>query len=159
MNTEENIKQDLIAKFGYLQDEVRVQRARRIFIEVTQEKFFEVFDFVVKNLKFSHLCTISGLDEGPNLTFIYHVANKSGTLINIKTFVLKEKPILKTITPYFPGAEIYERELMDLLGVKIDTLTPGIRYPLPDDFPTDEFPLRKDWKPKSENRGQKTEDR
>ena len=46
----------------------------------------------------------------------------------------------------FPGAEPYERELADMFGIKIDGLKPGRRYPLPDDFPADQHPLRKDWK-------------
>ena len=41
-----------------------------------------------------------------------------------------------------------ERELMDLLGAKVEGLPAGKRYPLSDDWPTDEYPLRKDWKKK-----------
>jgi Ni,Fe-hydrogenase III component G len=68
-------------------------------------------------------------------------------LLNLKTAVAKNKPQVETITAYFPGAEIYERELMDLLGVKIEGLSDGNRYPLTDDWPLDQHPLRKDWKP------------
>ena len=46
----------------------------------------------------------------------------------------------------FPAAEIYERELIDLLGAKVAGLPEGKRYPLPDDWPAGEYPLRKDWK-------------
>ncbi|MCK9614121.1 MAG: NADH-quinone oxidoreductase subunit C [Candidatus Omnitrophica bacterium] len=149
MNSEEKIQQELIAKFSYLDGKVKVQRARRIFAEVEQEKFFEVFDYIVRDAGFSHLCAITGLDEGPGtLGVIYHLSGNAGVIINLKTSIQKENPILQTVTPYFPGAEIYERELTDLLGVEIDTLSPGPRYPLPDDWPHDEFPLRKDWKPR-----------
>jgi Ni,Fe-hydrogenase III component G len=51
------------------------------------------------------------------------------------------------VIPLFVGAEIYERELVDLLGVKVEGLPSGNRYPLMDDWPKDQFPLRKDWKP------------
>ena len=148
MNTEEKIQQELIAKFSYLDGKVKVQRARRIFVEVEQEKFFEVFEYLIKDAEFLHLCTITGLDEGAKFGIIYHLSGLGGIVVNIKTSILKENPVLKTITPYFPGAEIYERELTDLLGIEIDTLPPGSRYPLPDDWPHDEFPLRKDWKQK-----------
>jgi len=147
MDTENKIQQELIAKFSYLDGKVKVQRARRIFVEVEQEKFFEVFEYLIKTSGFLHLCTITGMDEGANFGIIYHLSGKGGVVVNIKTFVSRENPVLKTITPYFPGAEIYERELMDLLGFEIDTLPPGSRYPLPDEWPHDEFPLRKDWKP------------
>ncbi len=54
--------------------------------------------------------------------------------------------MLKTITDYFSSAEIYERELVDLLGVRVEGLKEGKRYPLPDDWPAGQYPLRKDWK-------------
>ncbi|MDD5432403.1 MAG: NADH-quinone oxidoreductase subunit C, partial [Candidatus Omnitrophica bacterium] len=58
----------------------------------------------------------------------------------------------KSVISYFPGAEIYEREVVDLFGAKVEGLPPGNRYPLTDDWPTDQFPLRKDWKPSAEER-------
>ena len=47
----------------------------------------------------------------------------------------------------YAGAQVYERELVDLFGAQVEGLPPGNRYPLTDDWPTDEHPLRKDWKP------------
>jgi Ni,Fe-hydrogenase III component G len=69
-------------------------------------------------------------------------------LINLKTSAPKENPQIKSITQYFPSAEIYERELVDLFGAKVEGLAPGNRYPLTDDWPPGEYPLRKDWKAK-----------
>ena len=146
MSKEENIKNELVNKFAYLGGNINVPRPRRIFLEATQENFKEVFVYIAKQLKFSHLCTITGLDEGEKLSFIYHMADDSGILLNFKISVLKENPVLKTVTDCFPGAEIYERELVDLLGAKVEGLPEGNRYPLTDDWPLDQFPLRKDWK-------------
>jgi Ni,Fe-hydrogenase III component G len=39
---------------------------------------------------------------------------------------------------------------MDLLGVRIEGLPAGKRYPLTDDWPANEFPLRKNWKSSGE---------
>jgi len=39
---------------------------------------------------------------------------------------------------------------MDLFGAKVEGLPEGPRYPLPDDWPKNQFPLRKDWKPDSD---------
>ena len=55
--------------------------------------------------------------------------------------------MFKTVISYFPDAEIYEREVVDLFGVTIEGLPPGNSYPLPDDWPKGQYPLRKDWKP------------
>lgn len=146
MSSEETIKQELISKFGYLEGKIKIQRPRRIFLETEQQNFGEIFDYAVKHLKFPHLCTISGLDEQHKLSFIYHLAQDSGVLLNLKIAVPKENAVLKTVIAYFPGAEIYERELTDLLGVKIEGLPAGHRYPLTDDWPAGQYPLRKDWK-------------
>jgi Ni,Fe-hydrogenase III component G len=136
----------LIKKFGFLEGKVRVQRKRRVSAEVDRLKFKDVFEYAISELKFVILCTITGLDEGANLSFIYHLSTEDGIVLNIKISVPKENPVIKTITGYFPAADIYEREVMDLLGAKVEGLPPGNRYPLMDEWPKDAYPLRKDWK-------------
>ncbi|MFA6431960.1 MAG: NADH-quinone oxidoreductase subunit C [Candidatus Margulisiibacteriota bacterium] len=145
MSETEKLKQIVEEKFDYLKDAVKMQRERRLWAEVPYNKFFEVFDFLVKEHKFSFISTITGLDEGEYLAFIYHLSGQNGTLFNLKTKILKDKETIRTITNYFPSAAIYERELEDLLGVKVDNLPKGIHYPLPDDWPQGEYPLRKNW--------------
>lgn len=151
MGREEEIKEKLLVTFGYLADRVTIQRSRRIFVTVDMGKFAEVFDFAVKKLGFSVLCTITGLDEGERLAFIYHLDDGSGVMLNLKTSIPKEQSVIKTVTEYFPSADAYERELVDLLGAKVEGLLPGYRYPLADDWPSGEYPLRKDWKPEDQN--------
>ena len=148
MTNEDNIKNDLIKKFDFLDGKVTVRRARRIFADVALENFAKVFEYALKSLSFTMLCGITGLDEGTTLGFIYHIAREDGIMLNIKVSVDRNNPVIKTITHDFPGADIYERELMDLLGAKVDGLPAGKRYPLSDDWPIDEYPLRKDWKKK-----------
>ncbi len=148
MASEEKIKQELIGKFSFLEGKISSPRPRRVFVEVEMNNFLKVFEYAAKNLNFSHLCTITGLDENDRLGFIYHLSCEDGILFNLKTSVPKSSPLLKTVTSLFPGAEIYERELVDLFGAKVEGLSKGERYPLTDDWPKDEYPLRKDWKPK-----------
>lgn len=147
MNSEEKIIQELQAKFSFLEGKAKLARARRIFIEVSLRDLFEVLTFLNKELKFEQLCTITGLDEGPFFGVMYHLAqNTGGVVLNVKTQVQREKPEINSVIGIYPGAEIYERELVDLLGFKVEGLPQGIRYPLPDDWPAGQYPLRKDWK-------------
>ena len=148
MANEEKIISDLVAKFPSLKDRIKVQRARRIWVEADEKVFADLVGFMKNNLDFNVLCTITGLDEGPNLTFIYHLARFDGTIVNVKRSVEKSNPVITTVTGLFPGGELYEREVMDLLGAVVEGLPPGNRYPLPDSFPEGEHPLRKDWHPK-----------
>jgi membrane-bound hydrogenase subunit beta len=148
MGEEENIKQQLTQRFGFLSDKITVQRTRRIFAIVPANNFRQVFEYAIKELGFVILCTITGLDEGPTLGFIYHLARENGIILNLHVSVPKENPVIQTVTAHFPAADAYERELVDLLGAQVEGLPAGNRYPLPDDWPAGQYPLRKDWKGK-----------
>ena len=149
MAQEESIRQELMKHFKYPEDKVRVQREKRIFAEVAYGHFFKVLEFAIQELHFVILCALTGLDEGEHLSFIYHLAQEKGLVLSLKISVPKNNPVIQSVTSYFPAAMIYEREVMDLLGVKEENIPEGPRYPLPDDWPTDQFPLRKDWSPHS----------
>ncbi|MCU0652207.1 MAG: NADH-quinone oxidoreductase subunit C [Candidatus Omnitrophica bacterium] len=153
MTQEENIVQELSNRFNFSEGKIKLQRRKRISLETDLEHFKGVFEYSLKMLDFSQLCAITGLDEGVNLGCIYHFSRKDGITLNIKIIFPKENPEIGTITDYFPSAEIYERELVDLFGIKVRGLPEGNRYPLTDDWPKEEFPLRKDWKPKEQSAG------
>ena len=153
LSKELRIQHELVDKFPSLKDKVTVTRVRRLFAHAPAAEIEQVFDYVVKKMGFPILGAITGLDEGPTLGLIYHLAQENGIVLNLSTSVPKEKPVLKSVTPYFPAADVYEREVVDLLGFQIEGLPKGSRYPLTDDWPVGQYPLRKDWKPA--NLGQK----
>ena len=142
---EQVIQTELTAAYPCLQDKVRIQRTRRLYAAVSKEWIGEVFAFVVRNMDFSMLCAITGLDEGETLGAIYHLARPDGMVLNLSTSVPKDRPMLRSVTVFFPAADAYERELIDLLGFQVEGLGPGPRYPLPDNWPAGQYPLRKDW--------------
>jgi len=148
MTEEERIQTGLTGKFEFLTDKVRVGHKRRVWAEVDYPDFRKVLDHAVKYMNFSILCTITGIDEGERIGLLYHVAREDGIMLSLKTYTPKDNPAVRTITDAFPPADIYEREIKDLLGVRFEGLPAGRRYPLADDWPKDEYPLRKDWKPK-----------
>ena len=145
MDTENKILEQLTQKFSVLKDKARVQRQKRIFAEAPLENFFEVLEYAKEELEFSILIALTGLDEGTNLGFIYHLAREDGITLNLKITAAKDGPSIKSVTEYYQGAEIYEREAIDLLGARIEGLKEGKRYPLPDGWPRGHYPLRKDW--------------
>jgi membrane-bound hydrogenase subunit beta len=146
MNKEEEIKQELIKNFNFPEDRIRIPKERRVFVDVSMKEFEEVLKFLMDKTHFDTLCTITGLDEGTVLGLIYHLTRQDGIVVNIKTSVPKDNPKIKTIMGYFPSAEYYEREVVDLLGIKVEGLPEGSRYPLPESWPDGQYPLRKDWK-------------
>ncbi len=142
---EDKIRQQLVERFGLPTEKVTVQRDRRIWADVSANEFQEIFDYAVDKLGFIVLATITGLDEGANLGAIYHIARESGIILNLHVSVPKDNPVIKTISTRFPAADAYEREMVDLLGMQVEGLPPGNRYPLPDNWPAGQYPLRKDW--------------
>jgi membrane-bound hydrogenase subunit beta len=155
---EEAITRKLVESFPFLADKVKATRPRRIFAVVNANDFENVLVFAMRELGFTILCTITGLDNGPTLGFIYHITRQDGITLNIQYDVPKENPVINTVTKYFPPAEIYERELVDLLGARVEGLGEGARYPLPDDWPAGEYPLRKGWKSKRNTEEGKAKD-
>jgi len=143
---EERIKEELEKKFPYLKDAVLIKRKGRMHLEVVKQNFEDVFTYLIREMSFSRIATITGLDEVDSFAIMYHLESNSGIILNLKVRIDKDNPAIKTVTPYFLNADIYEREIMDLLGIKIEGLASGNRYPLPDNWPTDQHPLRKDWK-------------
>jgi Ni,Fe-hydrogenase III component G len=146
MTEEEKIKQELEEGFAYLKDLVIIKRKGRIFADISLEKFAEVFDYSVKQMRFETISAITGIDTGNGFSVIYHLNREGKIMLNLKVDLSKEYPEVNTVTAYFPSADIYEREIVDLLGIKVNGLSEGNRYPLPDKWPKDEYPLRKDWK-------------
>ena len=149
MTQEEIIIQELLKKFPFLEGKAKIQRQKRLIAEVDSGGFEEVFAYAQGSLGFTTLCTITGLDEGRALGFIYHMSRTDGITFSLKFSTPKERPVIKSMVKYFPSSDIYERELVDLFGAQVEGLPEGSRYPLPDNWPKDEHPLLKDWKPKN----------
>jgi Ni,Fe-hydrogenase III component G len=137
----------LAERFPALAGAVATPRPRRVTCLAPPELLLEVLDHAVGALGFDRLCAITGFDERTALAASYALSRPDGTLLSLRTTVPRERPVLPTVTGRFPGAANYERELCDLLGFEVEGLPPGKRYPLPDDWPLDQKPLRKDWRP------------
>ena len=148
MTAEETIQQQLAGKFPFLAEKIKIQRTRRMWAETPAEHFDAVFKFIVEDLKFPMLCAITGLDEGATFGLLYHFAQENGITLHLKVSIPREKPVWKSIINFFPGNELCEREVADLFGITFEGLPAGMRYPLHDNWPAGEYPLRKDWQAK-----------
>ena len=145
LEKEEAIKKRLEEKFGFMADKCAVIRERRLTAEAPREKLLEVLAFLKDGLGFGSLCTITGLDSGENFELINHLAN-GGIVLNLMVFAPKTDPVFDTVTGLYEGATMYELEARNLLGLVIMGIPDDIKYPLPDDWPAGQYPLRKDWK-------------
>lgn len=147
MADEQKLVQTLEATFPALAGKITVARPRRMFVDAPAESFRQIITYLKKEQGFFHCCTISGTDDKETLAALYHLADEQGTVLNLRLRVPRDSPIIGSVTDLYPSCANYERELVDLLGFTVENLPPGNRYPMPDDFPRDQHPLRKDWQP------------
>ncbi len=147
LERENSILNRLAERFG-LDASQAVVKTRKIYLSAPEETFMDALKFLRDELGFDHLCTITGLDTGENFEFLYHVAEPEGIVLTLKFKTRREDPVvIQSVLPIYNGATFYERELESLLGVKVEGLTPGRQYPLPDNWPKGQYPMRKDWIP------------
>jgi membrane-bound hydrogenase subunit beta len=123
----------------------QIQRDRRSYAETTPEKLIKVAQ-ALKDAGMVNIGTITGLDSGENFEVIYHFYNQYGLVFNLKVFTPRKDPKIPSVTDVYPSVYLYERELMDLLGIQVEGIPPGRHYPLPEGWPEGQYPLRKDWK-------------
>ena len=125
--------------------ELNVPRTRKAYILLKPESHRNAISLLLKHVKDAELSTISGVDLGNAIELNYHMA--CGGVVTLKIRVSREKPVTQTITDILPGANLYEREVFDLLGVVFEGHPNLERLMLPESWPQGDYPLRRDWKP------------
>jgi len=91
------------------------------------------------------ISAISGLDLGQNLGLLYHFRT-SNAFITVRAEVPKENPKIATIVDLIPGATFHELEVADLFGVVFEGNNLSGHFVLPENWPENVYPLRKDVK-------------
>jgi len=127
----------------YVKD-VKVTNERRV-TAITDKQHYRGALSALKANDILHLSTITGVDLGEEIAVIYHI-DCGGPLLNLKLFLPKKAPSLLSVTDIFPGAVLYERDLMEMLGVDVENHPDPRRLFLPEDWPEDNYPLRKEAK-------------
>jgi NADH-quinone oxidoreductase subunit C len=124
-------------------------RYNRIKVKTTPERVHEALIHAQAILACDHLIQISALDNGQQFELIYHLTGPHRTVIAIAIALPRDRPEIPTTSDILPPAGIYERQIYDLLGIVFSGHPNLKRIILNEDWPTDEFPLRKDWKPRT----------
>ncbi len=144
--------QKIAERFPAIATDQAVVKHHRVYLSVPNELLVDVLRYCKAEMGFDHLCTITGLDNGAEFEFLYHISNEQGLLMTLKrTAPYGEPAAIPTVLPVYEGSSFYERELEGLLGIKVEGLPEGRQYPLPDNWPAGVYPLRKSWKPGQPN--------
>lgn len=126
--------------------EIKTPRERRIFVRVKKDAFRESLEYMINDLEFKHISTITGVDLGTEIELLYHMVRDDSIVASLGFGIPKENPTTRTITDIVPSAVLYEREVHELLGVSFEGHPNLIPLVLPEGWPQDVYPLRKDRK-------------
>lgn len=108
----------------------------------------------LKGAGWGYLSAITGLDcpapaaaEGEptaegHLELLYHFCS-GPVVVTLRVSLPYSDPTLVSVCALLPYATLYERELMELFGVRIQNTPDTSRLVLPDDWPDGIYPLRK----------------
>lgn len=106
-----------------------------------------------------YLAAITGLDQPPappqaeeatpaepgqegEIEVIYHFCHKA-LVVSLRVSVPYSAAKLPSVCDLIPSATLYERELMEMVGVQLVGTPSSDRLLLPDEWPENVFPLRK----------------
>ena len=145
MSSEEEIFNELKGVFGEKLIDHKVQK-RRVYIRVSNDAYKDVIKYLVNNKSIYHLETITATELKDGIEIMAHLG--MDTSISIRTTISKEEPKIPSICDIIVGAEFYEREIHDLLGVTFEGHPNPIRFVLPDDWPEGVHPLKKSFETK-----------
>lgn len=153
LQDEQKIVDTLKSQFGEKILESDVPRERRINIKVADPDHLEIFSFAMEKWQAWHLIAISSVDKPDGvIAAVYHfdirppfggqAAISMNLMIDCES---REKPKLASAFNLIPGAEFFEREAHDLMGIFFEGNPNLSRLILPDSFPEGVYPLRKDF--------------
>jgi len=100
-----------------------IKKERRIWVSTDSNKLIEICKYI-KEQGFVHLSAISVTDwlEKKEYELTYHLwSYDDKILITIKTRINRKKPVIESVTPiWYENAQIHEREMHELFGVKFE---------------------------------------
>jgi Ni,Fe-hydrogenase III component G len=119
-----------------------------VYLSIKPEFLTSVVDYVI-NQAGARFMTITGTDDRnrsgnfvENYIFSF---DKEKTFLIFRVAIDPTNACVDSISPIVPGANWPEREIKDLIGVNLKNHPDPRRLALPDDFPEDLYPLRKDF--------------
>ena len=93
---------------------------------------------------FEDMTAVDWFPSAPRFQLSYHILSHSyKERIRLRVLLEGEAPSVESITPVWPAANFYEREVFDLFGIRFEEHPNLRRIMMPDDWQG--HPLRKDY--------------
>src|SRR5512136_891642 len=100
----------------------------------------------LRKARWGFLTAITGLDDvkAGEIEVLYHFVNGSAN-VNLRVRIPRTDASIPSICSICPGATFFERELSEMFGINVMGTPNPDRLFLPDEWPPDAPPLRKDF--------------
>jgi NADH:ubiquinone oxidoreductase subunit C len=100
----------------------------------------------LRKARWGFLTAITGLDDvkAGELEVLYHFVNGSAN-VNLRVRIPRDNAALPSVCGIIPAATFFERELSEMFGIQVMGTPNTDRLFLPDEWPTNAPPLRKDF--------------
>lgn len=131
-----------------------IRRPNRTLVTLEPGSHCKATEILLQRFNETGLSTITAIDHGKTLELNYHFHIPS-TAVTLRIHIPSSKPEIETVVDILPAANLYEREVFDLFGVKFTGHPSLKRLLLPENWKSDVHPLRKDWKPDQPKKNRK----
>ncbi len=111
----------------------------RIWMSVPRKDLLKVCERLRHDYGIKRVISVTGNDTGKVIEVIYHLELGHGVL-SVKTDVSKKSNAVPSTTPVFKSANLFERELAEMLGLQVKGHPNLKKLFLPEDI---DHPLRK----------------
>jgi NADH:ubiquinone oxidoreductase subunit C len=100
----------------------------------------------LRKARWGFLTAITGLDDmkANEIEVLYHFVNGSAN-VNLRVRIPRDNGSIPSVCSLIPAATFFERELSEMFGINVIGTPNPDRLFLPDEWPTDAPPLRKDF--------------
>ncbi len=120
----------------------------KVYVEIQREALRVMAEHLFRGLG-ARFNTIIGVDRRPThqdfqTTHLFSL-DEDQIFVLLQASLDPNQPEADSITPIIPGANWAEREAQDLLGIKFNGQVDPRRLVLPDDWPENLHPLRRDF--------------
>ena len=120
----------------------------KVFITIRRVSIRPLAEYIFRGLG-ARFNTIVGMDRRPThgdfqTTHIFSL-DSDKLFVLLQSSIPPDQPMIDSVTPLIPGANWAEREIRDLVGINFAGHVDPRRLALPDDWPENLHPLRRDF--------------
>jgi Ni,Fe-hydrogenase III component G len=129
-------------KEAFAGSEVTLGSNGRFWVTIDRAELIPAVGILREKFSISQLAVIVGEDVRD--AFLCNYVFTGPKVVVLQVRIDREKPSVPSLAMIVPGAIVYERELKDLFGI-LPAGNPDLRrQAVPEDWPADVYPMRKD---------------